>query len=101
VKVLRTDASLESTPFRDWVAGRARCIHLLETYVLGTAGTWRMLPTTANGQPAAAVFRRDAAGVLRADGIVVLTPTASGVSHVIAFHDAALVPLFGFPETLT
>jgi RNA polymerase sigma-70 factor (TIGR02960 family) len=99
VNVLRTDASLESTPFRDWVAGRDRCLHLLETYVLGTAGTWRMLPTTANGQPAAAVFRRDAAGVLRADGIVVLTPTAPGVSRVTAFHDAALVTLFGFPET--
>jgi RNA polymerase sigma-70 factor (TIGR02960 family) len=100
VKVLRTDASLESTPFRDWVVGRARCIHLLETYVLGSAGTWRMLATTANGQPAAAVFRRDTAGVLRADGIVVLTTTAPGVSRVTAFHEGALVTMFGFPATL-
>ena len=100
VKVLRTDASLESTPFRDWVVGRARCIHLLETYVLATAGTWRMLATVANGQPAAAIFRRDAAGMLRADGIVVLTTTAPGVSRVTAFHDGALVALFGFPVTL-
>lgn len=101
LKVLRTDASLESTPFRDWVVGRTKCIHLLETYVLATvAGTWRMIATIANGQSAAAVFRRDAADVLRADGIVVLTPTAPGVSRVTAFHDAALVAMFGFPETL-
>lgn len=100
VKVLRTDASLESTPFRGWVAGRANCIHLLGSYVLGTPGQWRMIATTANGQAAAAVFRRDSAGVLRADGIVVLAPTATGVSRVTAFHDPALVVLFGFPEIL-
>ena len=96
VKVLRTDASLESTPFRDWVVGRANCIHLLGSYVLGTPGQWRMIATTANGQPAAAVFRRDAGGVLRADGIVVLAPTPTGVSRVVAFHDPALAKLFGF-----
>ena len=93
-------ASLESTPFRDWVVGRATCIHLLDTYVLGVPGNWRMLATTANGQPAAAVFRRDEAGVLRADGLVVLTPTTSGVSRVVAFHDPALVVMFAFPEVL-
>ena len=26
-QVLRTDATLEATPFRDWQAGRAKCIH--------------------------------------------------------------------------
>jgi hypothetical protein len=59
-----------------------------------------MLATLANGQPAAAVYRRDSAGVLRADGIVVLSPTPAGVSRVIAFHDPALVALFGFLDTL-
>ncbi|WP_433894660.1 RNA polymerase subunit sigma-70 [Streptomyces sp. CA-111067] len=29
-RVLRADASLEGTPFRDWQAGRARCVHLLD-----------------------------------------------------------------------
>ena len=101
MKVLRADASLESTPFRDWVAGRASCIHLLDAYVLGPPGTWRMVATSANGHPAAAAFRRDGGGVLRADGVVVLTATASGVSRVVAFHDPALVKLFELPETLT
>jgi RNA polymerase sigma-70 factor (ECF subfamily) len=101
VTVLRADASLESTPFRDWVAGRVNCIHLLGTYVLGSAGEWKMVPTTANGQPAAAVYRRDAGGVLRADGVVVIAPTTTGVSRVIAFHDPSLVPMFGFLEILS
>lgn len=94
-QVLRTDATLEATPFRDWQAGRVNCIHLLDTYVLGTPGDWQMIATTANGQPAAAVYHR-----LRAHGIVVLTPTATGISRVIEFHDPALVVTFGFSDVL-
>ncbi len=99
--VLRTDAALEATPFRTWQAGRANCIHMLGAYVLGTPGDWRMIATTANGQPAAAVYNRDVEGTLRANGIVVLTPTTTGISRVIAFHhDPALVAMFGFPDSL-
>jgi RNA polymerase sigma-70 factor, ECF subfamily len=98
--VLRSDATLEATPFREWQAGRVRCIHLLETYVLGTPGDWRMIATTANGQPAAIVYHRDADGALRAHGIVVLAATATGISRVIEFNDPALVVTFGFPDAL-
>lgn len=99
-QVLRTDATLEATPFRDWQAGRAMCIQMLDTYVLGTPGEWRMIPTTANGQPAAVVYHRNADGELRADGTVVLAATAVGISRVIKFHDPALVATFGFPDVL-
>ena len=99
--VLRLDASLEATPFRDWRAGRLRCIQLLAAYVMGTPGDWRMLATAANGQPAAAVYRRDADGALRAHGIVVLAATATGIAGVVEFHDPDLLPAFGFPNALT
>jgi RNA polymerase sigma-70 factor (TIGR02960 family) len=98
--VLRTDATLEATPFRDWQAGRVNCIQLLDAYVLGAPGDWQMTATTANGQPAAAVYHRDADSTLQAHGIVVLAPTATGVSRVIEFHDPALVATFGFPDVL-
>ncbi len=98
--VLRADATLEATPFRTWQAGRTRCIHMLDAFVLGAPGDWRMVPTAANGQPAAAVYRRDAGGSLRADGVVVLAATATGVAAVTAFHhDPALVAAFGLPDT--
>jgi RNA polymerase sigma-70 factor (TIGR02960 family) len=93
--VLRTDATLEATPFREWQAGRVNCLHLLDAYVMGAPGDWRMIATTANGQPAAAVYHRDAA-----HGVVVLTATATGVSGVVEFHDPALVVMFGFPDVL-
>ncbi|MER7251431.1 sigma-70 family RNA polymerase sigma factor [Kribbella sp. NPDC000426] len=92
-QVLRADATLEATPFRDWQAGKTRCIHLLEAHVFGAPGDWRLIPTTANGQPAAAVYHRG-----RASGIVVLTVTATGISRVVEFQDPALVAAFGFPS---
>ncbi|MGW6194724.1 RNA polymerase subunit sigma-70 [Kribbella sp. NPDC055110] len=99
-QILRTDATLEATPFRDWQSGRTMCLHVLDAYVLGSPGDWRMLVTAANGQPAAVVYHRDASGTLRADGVVVLAPTVTGVSRVIKFHDPALVATFDFPEVL-
>jgi RNA polymerase sigma-70 factor (ECF subfamily) len=98
--VLRADATLEATPFRDWQAGRVNCVRMLASYVLGVPGDWRMIPTTANGQPAAVEYRRDADGVFRAEGVVVVSATATGVSRVVSFHDPALVALFGFGDTL-
>jgi RNA polymerase sigma-70 factor (TIGR02960 family) len=100
-QVLRADATLEATPFRDWQSGRAACIHVLDTYVLGAPGDWRMIATTANGQPAAVVYHRDVGGTLRGDGVVVLVATATGVSRVTKFGDPALVAAFGFPDVLT
>ncbi|GAB2442404.1 RNA polymerase subunit sigma-70 [Nocardia tengchongensis] len=93
-QVLRTDATLEATPFRDWQAGLANCIRMLDAQVLGAPGAWKMAATSANGQPAAVIHRRDADGVLRASGVVVLAATDAGVARVVAFHDPALVALF-------
>ena len=95
------DATLEATPFRR-MAGGPGALHpaARDAYVLDAPGDWRMLATTANGQPAAAVYRRDPAGRLAAAGVVVLAATATGVSRVVAFHDPALVTMFGFSDTL-
>jgi RNA polymerase sigma-70 factor (ECF subfamily) len=100
-QVLRADATLEATPFREWQAGRVNCIGLLETYVMGAPGDWRMIATVANGQPAAVEYQRDADGVLRASGIVVLAVTATGITGVVSFHDPGLVAMFGFPDVLS
>ena len=98
--VLRTDATLEATPFREWQAGRVNCIHMLDEYVLGAPGDWHMIATAANGQPAAVVYHRDTDNALRAHGIVVLAPTATGISRVTEFDNPALVIRFGFAEVL-
>jgi hypothetical protein len=65
--------------------------------VMGPPGTWRMLPTSANGQPAAAEYLRDERGDYRPYGVLVLTVRAAGISRVSSFGDPRLVRLFGFP----
>jgi RNA polymerase sigma-70 factor (TIGR02960 family) len=99
-RVLRSDATLEATPFGNWQNGRTMCLRVLDAHVLGAPGDWRLIPTAANGQPAAVVFHRDAGGVLRGDGVVVLAATAAGVSRVVKFHDPGLVEAFGAPAVL-
>lgn len=96
-QVLRRDAALEMVGSRTWFAGRATCLPHLAGGVLGLPGDWRMIAITANGQPAAAAYHRDADGVLRAFGIAVLDVTATGIARIVVFGEPELVTLFGLP----
>jgi RNA polymerase sigma-70 factor, ECF subfamily len=95
-RLLVHDAVLEAPPLRTWFAGRRTCVPFLRKHVLGTPGEWRMLATTANGQPAAATYSRDRTGKLQPYGICVLTVTSAGISRVSSFGDASLLPVFGY-----
>ena len=68
--------------------------------MLGSPGDWRMIAVTANGQPAAAAYQRDADGVLRAFGVAVLTVTATGIERIVVFGDPSLVTMFQLPDVL-
>jgi RNA polymerase sigma-70 factor (ECF subfamily) len=95
-RLLIEDATLEATPLRTWFAGRKTCIPFLRNHVLGSPGDWRMLATSANGQPAAAAYTRDQHGSYQPYGICVLTVTAAGIRRVSSFGDPRLVTVFGF-----
>jgi RNA polymerase sigma-70 factor (ECF subfamily) len=95
-RLLVQDAVLEATPLRTWFAGRTTCVSFLRNHVLGAAGDWRMLATSANGQPAAAAYSRDRSGQLQPYGICVFTMTSAGISRVSSFGDASLIPVFGY-----
>jgi RNA polymerase sigma-70 factor (ECF subfamily) len=95
-EALRHDAALEMVGSRTWFAGRATCLPYLAG-VVGVRGDWRMVAIAANGQPAAAAYRRDEDGVLRAFGIATLDVTASGIARIVVFGDPGLVTLFGLP----
>jgi RNA polymerase sigma-70 factor, ECF subfamily len=96
-RLLVRDVVLEATPLRTWFAGRPGCVPFLRDRVFGPPGTWRMLPTSANGQPAAVEYARDEQGDYRPYGVVVLTVSAAGITCVSSFGDPRLVELFGFP----
>jgi RNA polymerase sigma-70 factor, ECF subfamily len=94
-RLLRVDAKVEATPWQTWFSGRATCVPYLVRQVLGSRGDWRLLPTSANGQPAAIGYLHG-----RAYGILVLTVTPAGIARVNAFAGPEVVAKFGFPLTL-
>ncbi|GAA0949635.1 sigma-70 family RNA polymerase sigma factor [Kribbella koreensis] len=96
-RLLRADATLEAPPLRRWYSGIRYCMPYMGQHVLGSPGHWRMLPASANGQPAVAAYHRGADGGYLPYGIVVLTADAEGISRITAFGDADLVTAFGFP----
>ena len=95
-RLLLADAAIEAPPLRTWFAGRKTCVPFLRDRVLGSPGDWRMLATSANGQPAAAAYTRDQHGDYQPYGICVLTVTSRGISRISSFGDPGLVTLFGF-----
>ena len=98
-RVLREDAVIEMTPSGTWLAGLAACMPFLTTQALGEPGDWRMVPTSANGQPAAVAYRREADGVHHAFGVAVLFATTTGIARITVFGDPRLATRFGLPLT--
>jgi RNA polymerase sigma-70 factor (ECF subfamily) len=96
-RLLRTDATLEAPPLRSWYSSIRYCMPYMARHVLGSPGHWRMLPTSANGQPAVAAYYRGMGGGYLGYGIVVLTADAEGISRITSFGDADLVTAFRFP----
>ena len=78
-KALRADASIEMVGTRTWFSGRETCLRYL-AHVIGSPGDWRMVPTVANGQPAAIAHDRGGAF-----GLGVLTVTRAGISRITVF----------------
>jgi RNA polymerase sigma-70 factor, ECF subfamily len=95
--LLREDAVLEMPPQPTWFAGRDQIARFMAARVLRRPGDFRLIPTTANGQPALAAYLRDSGGVLRAHAIQVLTVGSSGVTRIVSFNDPELLAVFGLP----
>lgn len=97
-----SDAVWEMPPFLNWVRGGVNIAKLIATNCPAKGpGDMRMLPTTANGQPALALYMRGADGLHRAFNLQVLTLTAAGVAHAVAFFDLSLFETFDLPTVLS
>src|SRR5689334_288627 len=64
--LLQADVKLEMPPFAVWFTGRDAVTRFLSARAFTEPGAVLMVPTSANGQPAVADYRRDASGVLQA-----------------------------------
>ena len=98
--LLTDDVTLAMPPRPEWYAGLDAVTAFLRVTPLHAPNRWRVLPTTANGQPAVAQYLRDEQGGFTAHGIDVFTLDDGRISEFMAFLDPSLFPRFGLPERL-
>jgi RNA polymerase sigma-70 factor (ECF subfamily) len=99
VSLLREDVTIEMPPVPNWFAGHDRVMEFFSSRVV-IPGSWRLFPTAANGQAAAAAYLLDRDGVHSAHSIHLLTATTTGIQRVVAFRSAGLFRYFGLPDYL-
>jgi RNA polymerase sigma-70 factor (ECF subfamily) len=99
--LLTEDVTLAMPPRPEWYAGREAVTAFLRSTPLRAPDRWRVIPTTANGQPAIAQYLRDEQGGFTAHGIDVFTLDGGRISEFMAFLDRSLFPRFGLPDRLS
>jgi RNA polymerase sigma-70 factor (ECF subfamily) len=98
VAVLTEEARFEMPPFLTWFRGRAAIGMFLGARMreLGKASVVR---TSANGQPAVALYLGPRDGKRELHSLHVLTVAAHGISRVVAFQDITAVRHFDLPAS--
>ena len=103
VELFTADAIFEMPPFDGWYRGPQDIVTLSKTHCPAQGpGDMRFLRTTANGQPAAALYMLNReSGAHEEFQLHVLEVQPGGVGHVVAFHAGeGLFAAFGLPTTL-
>jgi len=101
VRLLTQDAIWEMPPFTAWYQGAEQIGRLISTQCPAEAeGDMRMVRTSANGQPALALYMRDVDGIHRAFHLQQLTVEDGRVAHVVCYFDTDLFRVFGLPPEL-
>lgn len=100
VELFTAEAVWEMPPFDGWYQGPENIVLLSKTHCPAEgAGDMLLTPTTANGQPAAAMYMRNReTGRHEPFQLHVLDVSADGIFHVVAFHMTSFAA-FGLPDT--
>jgi RNA polymerase sigma-70 factor (TIGR02960 family) len=100
VAVLTEDALYEMPPFLTWFQGSSAIGAFLGPR-MRAFGETPVIRTTANGQPAVALYPRTANGRHRLHALHVLTFASHGVGRVVAFMDIDALRGFDLPPELS
>jgi RNA polymerase sigma-70 factor (ECF subfamily) len=99
-ELFTSEAIWEMPPFVGWYQGPQAIATLIHQQCPAQApGDMRLIPLTANGQPAAAMYMRDGENHVPFQ-LHVLDMHTDGVSRVVAFLDTTLFAKFGLPPHL-
>jgi RNA polymerase sigma-70 factor (ECF subfamily) len=99
VRLLREDVELEMPPFLSWFRGRHEVGTFIASRVSKARDRWRAVPTSANAQPALAMYLRGDDGAHHAHSVQLFTFAGSGIARIVAFVEPRLFPTFGLPPT--
>ena len=87
VELFTAEAVWEMPPFDGWYQGPENIVLLSKTHCPAeNPGDMRLIRTTANGQPAGAMYMLNRETVCTSPSDACLAATADGISHVVAFH---------------
>jgi RNA polymerase sigma-70 factor (ECF subfamily) len=96
--LLTDDCALVMPPWAEWFQGRDAVLEFLPRGPWSRQRRWKLVPTSANGQPALAAYNSLEPGPMQAEGIIVLSFGGDGrISEIASFRDADLFPRFGLP----
>ncbi|WP_028934461.1 sigma-70 family RNA polymerase sigma factor [Pseudonocardia spinosispora] len=98
-RLLTDDVLLEMPPMTNWFIGREHYATFM-VWVFSMCTDWRMVRTSANGQPALAAYQRAEGGGYRLHTLQVLTVTTAGISRNTVYRDAEVFAAFGLAEEL-
>jgi len=100
IMLLRDDAQWAMPPAPLWLDGRAAIAQMFDFFPIALNGDFRMLPTSANRQPATAAYLRPRGESLyHLVSLLVLRIEADQIAEVMVFRPD-LFRAFGLPATL-
>jgi RNA polymerase sigma-70 factor, ECF subfamily len=99
--LLTDDCALVMPPWAEWFQGRDAVLEFLPRGPWARERRWKLVPTSANGQPALAAYNSLEPGPLHAEGIIVLSFDGDGsITEITSFRDPDLFPRFGLPKEI-
>lgn len=100
-RLFTRDAIWEMPPFVEWYRGPAAIRDLIGSKCPADGpGAMRLIPAGANGQPAFALYMREADGRHHLFQLHVLDLTDAGISRVVCFFGQDVFDRFGLPSEL-
>jgi RNA polymerase sigma-70 factor (ECF subfamily) len=98
VEMLTETATLAMPPTASWFRGRDAIATFLRAAALDGTRSWRLVPTSANGQPAMGTYVLDSSGSYVPYGVTVLRLRGDEIDEIITFHDPSAPDRFGLPQ---
>jgi RNA polymerase sigma-70 factor (ECF subfamily) len=98
VGMLTESATLAMPPIVSWYRGHEAIEIMFRTVAFAHGRSWRMLPTSANGQLAVGTYERDSSGLYVPHGVTVLTLRGNKIDEIAAFDGPWMLERFGLPS---